>query len=89
MKIRLIWVEKDFRGNELNKREEILCGESAKSPTRNQVAKLIARFHPELISVTRVNLLKSHESGYKWYIKSSQLDMNCWVTIYADPMPDD
>jgi hypothetical protein len=89
LKIKLIWIEKDFRGNEVALSQEILHGESAKTPTRNQVAKLIARLHPELISVTRVSLLNSSETSHKWYVKSNQLGPNRWLTVYADPMPDD
>jgi hypothetical protein len=89
MKVRLIWVERDFRGDEVNEREELLKSESAKNPTRNQVAKLIARHHPEFMSVTRVDLLRSLESGFKWYVKSTRLGPNRWLTVYADPLPDD
>jgi len=86
MTIRLTWVERDVRGNEIASREELTHSESAKTPTRNQVAKLVARFHPELASAARVHLLDSSESGRKWYIKSTQLSSNRWVTVYADPL---
>jgi hypothetical protein len=65
-----------------------LHGESKKTPTRNQAAKLIARHNPELISVTKVHLLDSSETTYRWCIKSTQLGSNCWVTVYADPIPE-
>jgi hypothetical protein len=33
MRVKLVWIERDFRGKELSKREEILRGESAKNAT--------------------------------------------------------
>ena len=86
MKVRLLWVQRDFRGNELNRREEILQGESTKSPTRNYVARLIARHHPELVSVDRVHLLDAHETDCKWYVRSYRVNSNCWETAYAEPL---
>ena len=53
MRVKIVWVERDFRGSELSGREEILQGESAKALTRNQVARLIARHHPELQFASR------------------------------------
>ena len=50
MRVKLVWIERDFRGKELSKREEILHGESAKIPSRNHAARLIARPHPPLES---------------------------------------
>jgi len=47
MRVKLVWIEQDFRGNHLSTREELLEGESAKNLTRNHVARLIARHHPE------------------------------------------
>jgi hypothetical protein len=43
MRVKLTLIERDFRGTELSRREEILQGESAKSATRNHVARLIAQ----------------------------------------------
>lgn len=81
-------MERDRRGTELTKREITLRGESKKTPTRNYVARLIARNHPELVSVDRVHLIDSAEPGHRWYVRSTQLDSNRWVTVYADPLED-
>ena len=88
VRVRLIWVERDRRGTELAKRETTLAGESAKTPTRNYVARLIARHHPELVSVDRVHLIDSDEPGYRWYVRSTELDSNRWQTVYATPLED-
>ena len=88
MRIKPIFIERDFRGNDLNRREEILQGESAKSLTRNHVAKLIALHHPELSHAGGVWLLDASETSYKWYVRTDKLGSNRWVTVYADPLPD-
>ncbi len=85
MLVKLLWVERNFRGEELASREETLRGESLKTPTRNHIVKLIRRYHPELASVDRVHLIDSDQPGYRWYIRSIQMDKNRWVTIYAEP----
>jgi hypothetical protein len=85
MIVRLIRVERDFRGNVLSKSEEHLRGDREKNPTRNYVGRLIARFHPELMSVDKVHLIDSSETEYRWYVISFQTGSNCWVTFYADP----
>lgn len=86
MRVRLTWIERDFRGVELTRREETLSGESTKTPTRNYAAKLIARYHPELMSAGRVHLINAEDTGFRWYITSVQLDSNRWVTAYAEPL---
>jgi hypothetical protein len=88
MRVKLVWVERDFRGSELSRREEILRGESTKSPTRNHVARLIARHHPELQFASRVMLGDASEEGYKWYVRANQMSSNRWVYIYAEPLED-
>jgi hypothetical protein len=88
VRVRLIWVERDCRGTELGKRETTLAGESKKTPTRNYVARLIARHHPELVSVDRVHLIDSDEPGRRWYVRSKELDSNRWLTVYATPLED-
>jgi len=88
MQVKLLWVERDFRGSELSRREETLHGESAKAPTRNQVARLIARHHPELQFASRVTLLDASEQGYKWYVRATQMTSNRWVYVYAAPVED-
>jgi hypothetical protein len=88
VRVRLIWVERDRRGTELAKRETTLTGESKKTPTRNYVAKLIARHHPELVSVDRVHLIDSDKPGCRWYVRSTELDPNRWQTVYASPLED-
>lgn len=70
----------------LSKREEILSGESAKNPTRNHIARLIARHHPELQFAGKVFLVNASEEGHKWYVKATQLDPNRWLYAYADPL---
>ena len=84
MRVKLVLIERDFRGTELSKREEILRGESAKSPTRNHVARLIARYHPELQFAGKI--LLASEEGHKWYVKATKLDPNRWLYAYADPL---
>ena len=88
MQIRLVWIERDFRGKKLSEREEILHGESAKNPTRNHVARLIARHHPELQFADRIMLTNASEEGYKWYVKATKADSGHWVYVYADPVKD-
>lgn len=88
MKVRLVWIETNFRNEELSRREELLEGESQKKPTGNSVVRLIARYHPELRSVDRVHLLESHRPDLRWYIRSNQLSPNCWESIYAEPVED-
>ena len=88
MRVKLTFIERDFRGNDLTTREEFLEGESAKSLTRNHVAKLIARHHPELRSVVRVWLLDASETSHKWFIGAEKLEPNKWVYVYADPVPE-
>ena len=89
MRVKLTFIERDFRGTDSSSREEILRGESAKNPTRNHVARLIAAQHPELKSVTQVMLISATETGHKWYVKASRLTSNRWLYVYADPLEDD
>ena len=88
MRVKLTFVERDFRGNDLATREECLQGESAKSLTRNHAAKLIARHHPELRSAGGVWLLDASETNHKWFIGAQKLGPNRWVYAYADPLPE-
>jgi hypothetical protein len=88
MRIKLIFIERDARGNDLSTREEVLEDESAKSLTRNHVAKLIARHHPELRHAGGVWLLNAFETNYKWYVHTEKLGRNRWLTVYADPLPE-
>jgi hypothetical protein len=88
MRIKLIFIERDFRGKDLSKREEVLQSESAKSLTRNHVARLIARHHPELRSAGGVWLLDGSEANHKWYVQTEKLGPNKWLTVYADPLPE-
>ncbi len=85
MRVKLIFIERDFRGNDLSRREEVIEGESAKSATRNHVARLIARHHPELKHASGVWLMDSSETPYKWYVHTEKLGQNRWVSVYADP----
>jgi hypothetical protein len=89
MQVRLVFIERDFRDNDVASREEILCGESTKSLTRNHVAKLIARHHPELGHAGRVWLLDASGTAHKWYVGTERLGSNRWLTAYADPLPDE
>lgn len=86
MRVKLVWIEQDFRGNHLSQREELLEGESSKSLTRNHVARLIARHHPELGFAGRIMLIDASEKPYKWYVKAIKQDANKWMYVYADPM---
>jgi len=88
MRVKLVWIERDFHHTELSRREEILRGESAKTPTRNHVARLIARHHPELQFASRVILVDASEEGYRWYVRANQVSSNRWVYVYADPLED-
>jgi hypothetical protein len=88
MRVKLVWVERDVRGSELSRREEILRGESAKPPTRIQVARLIARHHPELQFASRVMLVNASEEGYKWHVRADKMGSNCWRYVYAEPLED-
>jgi hypothetical protein len=85
MIVRLIRIERDFRGRVLSKSEECLRGDSEKNPSKNKAGRLIARFHPELVTVDKVHLIDSSETEFRWYVKSFQTGSNCWVTYYADP----
>lgn len=88
MRVRLVWVERDFRGSELSRREEVLHGESAKTPTRNQVARLMARHRPELQFASRVILVDASEEGYRWHVRANKMGSNCWSYVYAEPLED-
>lgn len=88
MRVKLIFIERDVRGKDLSTREEVLHGESAKSLTRNRVARLIARHHPELQHAGGVWLLDASETSYKWYVRTEKLGRNKWLTVYADPLPE-
>jgi len=83
MRVKLVWIEQDFRGNHLSKREELLDGEAAENFTRNHVARLIARHHPELHSAGSI-MLDALEDPYKWYVKAIQQESNRWVYVYAE-----
>ena len=85
MRVKLIFVERDLRGKDLSTREEVLQGESAKSPTRNYVAKLIARYHPELRRAGSMWLLNASETRYKWFVGTEKLGPNKWLSVYANP----
>jgi hypothetical protein len=89
MRVKLTLIERDFRGTELSRREEILQGESAKSATRNHVARLIARSHRELQFASRVMLLDASEEGHKWYVRATQVNSNHWIYVYADPVEEE
>jgi hypothetical protein len=88
MQVKLVWIERDFRGKKISEREEILRGESAKSLTRNHVARLIARHHPELQFASRIMLVNASEEGYKWYVKATKTDSGNWIDVYANPVED-
>ena len=88
MRVKLIFIERDVRGKDLSTREEVLHGESAKSLTRNHVARLIARHHPELQHAGGVWLLDASETSHKWYVQTQKLGANKWLTVYADPLPE-
>ena len=88
MRVKLTFIERDFRGTDLSSREEVLVGESKKTPTRNHVARLIAAHHPELKTVTQVMLISATETGHKWYVKASRITSNRWLYVYADPLED-
>ena len=86
MRVKLIFVARDFRGKDLCTREEVLNGDSEKSLTRNHVAKLIARHHPELEHAGSLWLLDASETSNKWYVGTQRLGSNRWLTVYADPL---
>lgn len=85
MRVKLVWIEQDFRGNQLSRREELLEGESTENFTRNHVAGLIARHHPELQSEGSI-MLDALEEPYKWYVKAIKQESNRWVYVYAEPV---
>src|SRR5215469_6806794 len=85
MRVKLVWSEQDLRGNHLSKREELLEGESERNFTRNHVARLIARHHPELQSGGSI-MLDALEEPYKWYVKAIKQESNRWVYVYAEPV---
>jgi hypothetical protein len=89
MKVRLVWIETNFRNEELSRREEILESESQKTPTRHYVSRLIARVHPELRTVDRVFLAESFRDDLRWrvgLVGGTQLGPNRWLQVYADPV---
>jgi hypothetical protein len=85
MRVRLVWVERDIRGSDISTREEILHGEYAKRPRRDQAARLIARYHPELGSTRGVMLVDDPDEDHKWFVKANEVSSNRWVYVYADP----
>lgn len=89
MQVRLVWTRKDFRGRELGRREEVLLGESTKTPSRHYVARLIARHHPDLCSARQVFLGESFRPDFRWrVVYTRKLDTNCWEYVYANPIED-
>ena len=84
MRVKLVWIEQDFRGNHLSTREELLEGESAKNLTRNHVARLIARHHPELQFAGGTILLDAFEEPYKWYVKAIKQESDRWEYVYPN-----
>jgi hypothetical protein len=88
VRVKLIFIERDRRGNELQVREEFLESDSTKSLTRNHVAKLIARHHPEMQHAGGVMLLDASETPYKWFVDATQLGTNRWLYVYAHPLND-
>ena len=86
MRVKLVYIDRDFRGSELSRREEILHGESAKSLTRNHVARLIQQHHPDLQHAGGVRLSKSYEADYTWLVKVLESGRNRWTYVYAEPL---
>ena len=76
MRVKLIFVERDFRGKDLCTREEVLNCDSEKSLTRNHVAKLIARHHPELEHAGGLWLLDASESVRAEAEQLGRIDMD-------------
>jgi hypothetical protein len=72
MRVRLVWADRDSRGSELSKREAILYGESVKTPTRKQVARLIARHYPELRYAQPGHALWTHRGRLQVVCQSQQ-----------------
>jgi hypothetical protein len=79
MRVKLTYIERDFRGKE---------GESSKSTTRNHVARLILRHHAELQFAGQLFLIDSPEEGHKWYLRSRKVAQNRWIEVFADPLVD-
>lgn len=88
MRVKLFWVERDFRGSELSKREEILHGESTKKPTRNLVARLIARHHPELQFAEPGDSCGRIGAGIQVVRQSKPNDFKPLGYVYAEPLED-
>lgn len=86
MRVKLTFIEKDFRGNRLSMREEILQGESQKNLTRGHVARLIQRHHPELSFACKVTLSDAYEDPHRWHVKTFRVETNHWMYVYADPL---
>lgn len=79
MKLKLTYVEEDFRGKQHVIREEFLEGESTKPITKGRAAKLINRVHPEYWPL----LVDASDFPAEWLVHVEQKDSNCWLYVYA------
>jgi hypothetical protein len=87
MRVRLVWIDRNFRREDISRREEILDGESVKNPNRAHISKLIARHYPNLtMAGGLVWLIDSDQPGFRWHVKSWQKDKNVWTEVYAEPL---
>ena len=86
MRIRLIWIERDRRGRELRRREEMLEPEASKPGTARDALRLIARHHPEITPTWRGLFKNSDATNFRWMVCNTELDPNRWLTVYADPV---
>ena len=86
MKIKLVWIERDRRGQERQRREETLEAESNKPVTAKSALHLISRHHPEIALAGRTLLRNSDATKYRWVLCVTQLDSDRWLYVYADPV---
>ena len=88
MRVKVVWIERDRRGRELQRREETLEAESSKPATARAALRLIGRHHPEIAPTWRGLFMNSDATKYRWMVCVTELDPNRWLYVYADPVED-
>jgi hypothetical protein len=80
MKLKLTYVEGDYRNQLKVVGEEILEGESEKPITKGRALKMIQRFHPEFKTLF---VSEAFDFPAEWRVHSKQLGPNRWLYVYA------
>jgi hypothetical protein len=79
VKLKLTYVESDFRGTQRVIGEELLDGESDKPMTKGRAKKLVHRFHPDF----RAFMIDASDFPAEWVVHTERKSPNLWVNVYA------